>query len=798
MNKKILPVLAGLLAVSYTSQGQITVDNSAPYDLAETLVNDVFLGGGVTASNIEYTGGDNQVGYYEFGVDNGVTFSDGLVMCTGSIENLEIGGFGGGGGGISGDADLLSVAQSVPALIGASFTVSSVNDVSILEFDFVPAGSYVEFNYVFGSDESPNWINSSFNDVFGFFISGPDISGPYENGAVNIAYIPDTDPQIPITISSVTPTLNSEYYVANTAAAGGMDDGGHSLNATTTPLQATLDVTPGETYHIKLAIGDGSDSVLDSGVFFGGGSFKSGTSAYHVVEGGAGQMDGTSMLDAAPSIEDVFDLDVAPETVIVWEGEYVQNNDLTIPDGMTFWVKNGASIDMGTNDLVNEGEIVIDQNSSIEQGANSDIVGDGNFIVYRSSTMSSEHKNLLSSPIAEAVLSQAYESSEVMSLEASNASNPWADESAGTLQTAKGYMVNGSTEAGFDGVRTYEGQLNNGNITVNLDGENYNDADDHTDYDGWNMIGNPYVSKLSIAELLELNPSVGTLGLYYSASNKHVVFNRLNGIESHKIASGQGFYLYTPESTELLFTNLMRVAGPGAIYKASSVESSKAILELENAAGKRYDTQIHFTELATNDWDALYDAPLMPNAYELSIYTFFEDQPHALQAWNAFENDQVIPLGIDGEGGSYTISLNNFEGFPENTNVILEDLQEGVLHDIEANDYAFVKDENGINHNRFTLRIEAAETGLGLEEVVEDAIKVQVNGNQLSLSGLEDDQLQKVSLYGIDGKEIASWSSPQASEGQFTIRLEAHAAGYYLLHMETGAGTIVRKLHLSN
>ena len=798
MNRKIIPFLAVAIAMSYNSQGQITVDSTAPYDDPATLVNDVFLGGGITASNIIYTGGLNQIGYYEFGVDNGVTFSDGLLMSTGQATTVEIGGAFGPGGGISGDIDLLTVAQSVPGLIGESFVVSSVNDVAKLEFDFVPAGTSVEFNYVFASDEWLTWLNTSFNDVFGFFISGPGITGPYANGAVNIAFIPDTDPQIPITVSSVTPTLNSAYFVPNAASTGGSDNGGHSLNANTAPLQATLDVIPGETYHIVLAIADGSDSALDSSVFFGGGSFKSGTSAYHVVEGGAGDMNGTSMANGAPSISDAFNLEIEPETVIVWGGDYVQDSNLSIPEDMTFWVKDGASIDMGSNDLVNNGEIHIDQNSSIIQGANSAVLGDGNFVVYRASVSEADRKNLLSSPVANAELEEAYENSVVKSLNVSNISSAWVPQSGGDLDVGTAYMVNGATSMDFDGVRIYEGDLNNGNITIDLNGEDYNDANDHTDYDGWNVVGNPYVSKLSIADLMDMNSSVNTLGLYYSATNKHVVFNRLNGIESHKIASGQGFYLYTPSSTELLFTNQMRVSGPGVIYRAASVESSKVILEMEGDLGKRYETELHFTASASNDWDAMYDAPLMPNAYELTIYTLFGDQPHALQAWSAFESDQLIPVGMNAVSGEYTISMNDFSGFPENTLVYLEDLQEGVIHDLNLGDYNFTKDEDGVNNNRFALRIEAEESNIGLDEAITSAIHVQVLGDQLQLSGLGDTSLDRVSLYGIDGKEITSWSSPQVNEGQLLIRLNEHTTGYYLLHLETGAGTIVHKLHLGN
>ena len=49
----------------------------------------------------------------------------------------------------AGDPDLLTIPNSVPGLIGQTFTVSSTEDAAILEFDFVPSSDTVTFNYVF-------------------------------------------------------------------------------------------------------------------------------------------------------------------------------------------------------------------------------------------------------------------------------------------------------------------------------------------------------------------------------------------------------------------------------------------------------------------------------------------------------------------------------------------------------------------------------------------------------------------------------------------------------------------------
>ena len=49
--------------------------------------------------------------------------------------------------------DLYSVSNSVPPLVGQSFSVSSINDLCVLEFDFIPESDTIIFNYSFGSEE---------------------------------------------------------------------------------------------------------------------------------------------------------------------------------------------------------------------------------------------------------------------------------------------------------------------------------------------------------------------------------------------------------------------------------------------------------------------------------------------------------------------------------------------------------------------------------------------------------------------------------------------------------------------
>jgi gliding motility-associated-like protein len=281
--KKILSFLLFLYA--YSLSAQIILDNNAPYDDPTWLVDNVLLGGGIAASNIAYQGDSSQIGWFN-AINTNLGLDSGIVLCTGDVYELDpdTAIFPNVTSTLL-DPDLLLVANSVPGLIGQTFTVTSVNDIAILEFDFIPTSDSLSFKYAFGSEEYFAWENSAFNDVFGFFLSGPGIAGPWSsplgfpNGSVNLAVVPNSLPPLPITISTIhngqngviTP-INQQYFVPNQGTAL---DTIATADGLTTVLTATALVQCGETYHIRLAIADGTDGGLSSFVWLDAGSFYS-------------------------------------------------------------------------------------------------------------------------------------------------------------------------------------------------------------------------------------------------------------------------------------------------------------------------------------------------------------------------------------------------------------------------------------------------------------------------------------------------------------------------------------------
>lgn len=270
--RNIFTVFAFALGFVSWNTAQISVQNVLT---PNQLVQNVLLGFGVTASNITVNGSpistntvQGNLSYFNSGTTS-FPIQQGVLLTTG----LGIGAIGpnsstsqtnGGTPSVTTDVHLNDIANG------------SVTNGVVLEFDFIPSGDTISFNYVFGSEEYPEFSPSSFNDAFGFFLWGPGITGPYvlggyPGGGQNLAIIPGTT--TPVTINNVGDQTNTQYYVFNDN--GSTYGPAIQYDGTTVVLSANASIQCGETYHIKLAICNVGDQSYDSGVFLQANSFSS-------------------------------------------------------------------------------------------------------------------------------------------------------------------------------------------------------------------------------------------------------------------------------------------------------------------------------------------------------------------------------------------------------------------------------------------------------------------------------------------------------------------------------------------
>ena len=282
--------MMGLLCAS--SSFALTTDDTLT---AEQLAN-TMLGTGVTITNATYTGADVASGAFSGGTD-AIGFESGIILSSGNIANV-IG---------PNTQDGITTVNGTPGDGNLTILIPgyTTNDAAVLEFDFsvdpVSGGSLepvtVSFQYVFASDEYNEFVNTDFNDVFGFFVDGNNIALiPGTTDPVSINNVNSGNPYDP---ASTFPT--AAYYINND-----LQDGGGSINTEmdglTVVLSAQISVLPGETHHMKLAVADAGDSSLDSNVFIKAGSFT--IEPLDTDEDGIPDIDDNCPLIANPGQED--------------------------------------------------------------------------------------------------------------------------------------------------------------------------------------------------------------------------------------------------------------------------------------------------------------------------------------------------------------------------------------------------------------------------------------------------------------------------------------------------------------
>ncbi len=254
--KALFGALFALMVFPLSGLSQLTVDDTpTATDLAQLLA-----GPGITVTGATLTGASLASGSFD-GSASSLGMASGVILSTGDVNNApgpndDAGGFY-DDLGQPGDPVMDSIAGGV-----ATF------DAVELRFDFEVQSSYIEFEYIFASEEYPEYAppnSSAFNDVFSFFISGPGITGEE-----NIALVPGTSN--PVSINNINAVTNNHLYVDNTGGTTVQYD------AWTTTLKAQRDfLIPCQTYTLRLVIADAGDEVWNSAVFLKENSFIQGT-----------------------------------------------------------------------------------------------------------------------------------------------------------------------------------------------------------------------------------------------------------------------------------------------------------------------------------------------------------------------------------------------------------------------------------------------------------------------------------------------------------------------------------------
>lgn len=275
----------------------------------------------VDAGSFNVVSGVASVMHYDGNLPLGI--GSGLLITSGGMPNtVNTAGWFSVDNGMSGDADLNHIVQTVFPTTGY--------DATTITFSFNvddPTVTGIRFNAVFGSDEYPEWVDTSFVDIGAVIVNG-----------VNTALFDPANPLTPLSI--IGSNLSANYFINNTDGHLPIEyDGVTNVLDIFAPVHQGLNT-------IKIGISDTGDHIYDSGLFI---SNLTGTtySTSGVYLDHAGTEGAETQIGGAEA--EVYDALGGDDVVLAYEGNDVvlggAGNDLLDGGGGADLMQGGAGAD---------------------------------------------------------------------------------------------------------------------------------------------------------------------------------------------------------------------------------------------------------------------------------------------------------------------------------------------------------------------------------------------------------------------------------------------------------------------
>ncbi|WP_443938095.1 T9SS type A sorting domain-containing protein [Pedobacter sp. MW01-1-1] len=261
-----------------------------------------------------------------------------------------------------------------------------------------------------------------------------------------------------------------------------------------------------------------------------------------------------------------------------------------------------------------------------------------------------------------------------------------------------------------DNVVYFSGELNKGNITVNL---SYTASSLSNANDGLNLVGNPYASTINLSSIT--GTSIGSSFYVLNPSTKQFSAYK-NGVTptggaSQYIASGQGFFVQaTATGAKINFTESLKVSQqltPSGTPKllmstsaaAKTVSASEIRLVMGNPADStlKDDIVLSFKSGGQKEYNDLEDAYDMGGNSTVFLSSMSSDQIKlAINGMPSIEENLRVPLVANSSlTGNFTLSTPDLSSIEKKWNVFLVDHFTNDSTDLTLKPaYAFTIDRN--------------------------------------------------------------------------------------------------------
>lgn len=465
--------------------------------------------------------------------------------------------------------------------------------------------------------------------------------------------------------------------------------------------------------------------------------------------------------------------------VVISSGDVVSlSGGLTVATGSSFTLENEAYLLQEGSSNPNSGNITVKQESQalmrLDYGLWSSPVENQNLLAFSPLTMANRFYTYNTTTDVYATIVP----------------------STNSFTTGKGYLIrmpdnHPATPTIWEG--NFIGKPNSGDLTIALS----------TAGGGYNAVGNPYPSPISIDTFIDDNSSVIDGDLFFwrktngAAGSAYITYS--GGVFSDgphavdNIQPGQGFIVKATAASNLQFNNDQRATGTGVFYRnAQESAASRVWLQLKNNNTVVGSMAVGYREDATNGIDSGLDGNYI-NDSGLALTSVVEGTLLAVQQRAAFEATDVVPLAFKTNvAGTFEIALHAFDGlFANDQNVYVRDNVTGAEHNLKDDSYSFTT-ETGVFNERFELIYQST---LSVENPVLSANVVVYTQVKNMHVAVQNTTISEVKIFDMRGRLVKA--ATDVNDATFTADLSAVANQVLIVQVKTAEGEwLTRKIAL--